>query len=291
MYYYKKPEIECHGCFCAIPTAVFDSSTGFDVCSTCGVVMEMVLDDTPEYEYSDRGSFVGHYGLPDSSLGTVVDTHNTLTKRLEASLADKQDLILQEIKNITGQICQAIHIRIPHVIYDTSVEIAKLHREKIYLSGGKKIASIAMSVYFACKLHNSDREIRLFSSACSIDMKLLNSAIKSIKETLNDTKYMTVANSDNKYYALVTQFIGRLHITEEDIKKLRRDSNNMIDRVSSIFDTGKKPRTIVATIIYMCALVNNMDIDMREISIATNVCSQSIGKCITFIKKEYDIEF
>ncbi|APC25555.1 Transcription factor IIB [Only Syngen Nebraska virus 5] len=289
--YFKAPELERGGCYCEVPTTIYDSMTGFDVCTTCGVVLEMVLDETPDYQYDDAGADMGHYGLAGASLGTMIDTHSTLTKRLEASLADKPDLVIQEIKNIAAQVCQAIHIRIPHVIYDTSVEIAKLHRDKIYLSGGKKIASIAMSVYFACKLHNSDREIRLFSSACSIDMKLLNSAIKSIKETLKDTKYMTVANSDNKYYALVTQFIGRLHITEEDTKKLRRDSNNMIDRVSSIFDTGKKPRTIVATIIYMCALSNNMDIDMREISIATNVCSQSIGKCLTFIKKEYNIDF
>lgn len=289
--FFKASELERGGCYCEVPTTIYDSTTGFDVCTTCGVVMEMVLDETPEYQYDDAGTDVGHYGLSGASLGTVIDTHNSLTKRLEASLADKPDMIIHEIKNIVAQVCQAIHIRIPHVIYDTAVEIARLHRDKIYLSGGKKIASIAMSVYFACKLHNSDREIRLFSSACSIDMKLLNSAVKSIKETLKDTQYIAISNGDNKYHALVTQFVGRLDISNEDVKKLRRDSNNMIDKISGIFDTGKKPRTIVATIMYICALTNNMDIDMREISLATNVCSQSIGKCITLIRKEYNIEF
>ncbi|AAC96475.1 hypothetical protein PBCV1_A107L [Paramecium bursaria Chlorella virus 1] len=289
--FFKAPELERGGCYCEVPTTIYDSMTGFDVCTTCGVVLEMVLDETPEYQYDESGTDVGHYGLSDASLGTVLDTQNTLTKRLEASLADKPDLIIHEIKNIAAQVCQAIHIRIPHIIYDTAIEIAKLHRDKIYLSGGKKIASIAMSVYFACKLHNSDREIRMFSSACSIDMKLLNSAIKSIKETLKDTKYMEISNGDNKYYALVTQFVDRLNISNEDIKKLRRDSNKMIDKISGIFDTGKKPRTIVASIIYICALSNTIDVDMREISVATGVCSQSIGKCITFIRKEYDINF
>jgi len=288
--YRKASELPQGGCYCETPTIIYDS-TGFDICSMCGVVLEMVLDDSPEYQYNDEGTDVGHYGLAGASLGTTVDSKNALLKRLEASLADKPDLILQEIKNITAQVCQAIHIRIPHIIYDTAVEIAKLHRDRVYLSGGKKFASIAMSVYFACKLNNSDREIRLFSSACSLDMKLLNSAIKSIKETLKDTKFMAIANSDNKYYALVTQFIDRLSITTDNAKKLRRDTLNTIDKISSVFDTGKKPRTIVATIVYICALSSGIDIDMREISLATNVCSQSLSKCAAFIKKEYQLDF
>ncbi|ABU43688.1 hypothetical protein PBCVNY2B_171L [Paramecium bursaria Chlorella virus NY2B] len=289
--FYVPSELERGRCYCEVSNLVHDVETGFEVCTTCGVVVDSILDESPEYQYDDRGHDIGYHGQQGASLGTVMDTNNKLTKRLEASLADTSDMILYEIKNVAEQVCLAIHIRVPHIIHDTAVEIASIHRERIYLSGRKKIASIAMAVYFACKLHGADREIRLFSTSCCIDMKLLNFAIKSIKEHLKDTKYIIISNSENKYHALITQFTERLNISTENIKKLRRNSNIMLDNISDIFDTGKKPRTIVASIICICALTNDMNLDLKEISRATNVCSQSISKCISYMKNKYNIDF
>ncbi|ABT14553.1 hypothetical protein NY2A_B154L [Paramecium bursaria Chlorella virus NY2A] len=289
--FYGPSELERGRCFCEVSNLVHDQGTGFEVCTNCGVVVDSILDESPEYQYDDRGNDIGFLGQQGASLGSIIDTNNKLTKRLEASLADTSDMILYDIKNIAAQVCNAIHIKVPHIIHDTAVEIASLHREKIYLSGGKKFASIAMAVYFACRLHGADREIRLFSSSCCIDMKLLNFAIKSIKEHLKDSKYIIIANGENKYYALVIQFTGRLNISTNHVKKLRRDCNTMLENISDIFDTGKKPRTIVASVICICSMQNSLNLDLKEISTATNVCAQSISKCVAFMQKNYDIDF
>ena len=56
MFTYNAPDINRGGCFCEVPTPYFDSMTSTDVCTTCGVVIEMVLDDSPEYGFDGEGN-------------------------------------------------------------------------------------------------------------------------------------------------------------------------------------------------------------------------------------------
>ena len=289
--YMQRRENDIGSCYCQEPEVIYDSSTGFDVCCRCGTVLEMVFDDSEGYHFDDHGADTGFHGMAGASLGTIMDTGSKLSKRIQASLMDRDDSMSSELKSMVATVCRALFIRDESVICSTAYEIAKLHREKVYLSGEKKRASVAMSVYLSCKIHKADREIRAISSACSLDMKMLNTAIKSIKESTKDTVFAAALNTDTKYDAFVVQFTDRLDVYTEDKKKLRRDVNNMLETIASIFDTGKKPRTIIASVIFICSMRLGLDIDKRQMSLSTNVCSQSMDKTMMYIKKTYNIDF
>lgn len=289
MYTYGPSELDPGSCFCGTPSLVYDSLTGFDVCMQCGVVVEQILDDGLEYHYTEDGIDVGFHGAESS--GTFMDVDNKLSKRLQASLMTKEDLDNRDMKDVLTQICLALKISLPNVIFDTALEIARLHREKVRLSGRKKNAAYAAAMYFSCKINNSEREIRLFSTTCCIDIKLLNFGIKSIKENLSDSQYMKVTKEENKHSALLSQFVSRLNISSEDAKKLRRDSLNMMDSIPDVFDSGKKPRTILSALIFINVFRLNIDIDKKEMSTALSVCSQSVDNCMNFIRKTYKIDF
>lgn len=286
---YGPSDIEPGSCFCGVPTLVYDSMTGYDVCCQCGVVVEQVFSEEIEYHYNENGEDVGFHGTESS--GTFMDVDNKLQKRLQASLMTKEDLDNRDMKDVLTQICLALKISLPNIIFDTGLEICRLHRQKVRLSGRKKNATYAAAMYFSCKINNSEREIRLFSTTCCIDIKLLNFGIKSIKENLSDSQYMKETKEENKHSALLSQFVSRLNISPDEAKKLRRDSLNMMDSIPDVFDSGKKPRTILSALIFINVFRLGIDIDKKEMSTALNVCSQSVDGCMHFIRKNYKIDF
>jgi transcription initiation factor TFIIIB Brf1 subunit/transcription initiation factor TFIIB len=253
------------------------------------MVVEQVFSEEIEYHYTQDGKDIGFHGTESS--GTFMDDGSKISKRLQASLMSKEDLDNRDMKDVLTQICLALKISLPNIIFDTALEISRLHREKVRLSGRKKNATYAAAMYFSCKINNSEREIRLFSTTCCIDIKLLNFGIKSIKENLNDSQYMKVTKEENKHSALLSQFVTRLDISSDEAKKLRRDSLNMMDSIPDVFDSGKKPRTILSAIIFINVFKLGIDIDKKEMSTALNVCSQSVDGCMNFIRKTYKIDF
>jgi transcription initiation factor TFIIIB Brf1 subunit/transcription initiation factor TFIIB len=195
----------------------------------------------------------------------------------------------RETKKTVQDICLTLRIPVPNVIYDTAVEIATLHRRRVRLSGRKKHAVVAAAVYFSCKLHDAEREIRVFSSTCCMNAKLLNFGIKTIKEHLSDTQYMNCTEQQSKHYSLASQFINRLDMPPEHFKRLRRDVLDTIDSIPGLFDTGKKPRTILSAIILMSIRRMNMDVDKKKMFQTFRVCSQSVDNCATFIQNTYNV--
>jgi transcription initiation factor TFIIIB Brf1 subunit/transcription initiation factor TFIIB len=285
MYNYGPSDLEASGCFCETPIIIFDSATSTEICAGCGVVMEMVLDESPEYGYDDNGADVSY---TSSFSGTTVQfSDNKLANKLQVTAMTNADVKAQEMKRTVDTICSAYHIQTPHIIRDMAMELATKLDECVRICGKKRFASYAAAVYFSCKLNNAYRELRSFSEVCGVDIKNLNFAVKMFKEHLNE--YISPKNSPHD--TLVSSTILKFNIDEESKKLLRKVVLNMIDAHSDIFDSGRKPRTIVAALLLINVFCHNIQLDVRDIAESMGICHTSIATCAREISKVYGIQF
>ena len=286
-----RPQIEPGSCYCGTSDHhIFDSLSSCDVCQQCGVVVEQVLDDTPDYAYGDDGTNNGFHGIEGYS--TYIDDKSALSKRLQASLMTTDEKLTRDRREIVTIICDAFKIQKENVIFDTTISIASMHHDKVKLSGRKKVALIAAAFYFSCKIHHAARDARTVANVCGLDIKILNFGIKSIREHLSDSQYMSTSNvNTSANHVLSEQFVAMLDIDNDTMKTLRKDVWNMIDKLSDAFDSGRKPRTVVSAIIVICLFQNNVSFDKKEVATKFGVCSQSIDSAMRSLKKEYSLVF
>jgi len=291
MFMSARPQIEPGSCYCGTSDHhIFDSLSSCDVCQQCGVVVEQVLDDTPDYAYGDDGTNNGFHGIEGYS--TYIDDKSALSKRLQASLMTTDEKLTRDRREIVTIICDAFKIQKENVIFDTTISIASMHHDKVKLSGRKKVALIAAAFYFSCKIHHAARDARTVANVCGLDIKILNFGIKSIREHLSDSQYMSTSNvNTSANHVLSEQFVAMLDIDNDTMKTLRKDVWNMIDKLSDAFDSGRKPRTVVSAIIVICLFQNNVSFDKKEVATKFGVCSQSIDSAMRSLKKEYSLVF
>ena len=274
------PQLESGSCYCGTNKYhIFDPMESVDVCQQCGVVVEQVLDDTPDYAYGDDGSNNGFHGIEGYS--SYVDDGRMLTKRLQASLMTTDEKLARDRREVVTIICDAFKIQKENVIFDTTISIASMHHDKVKLSGRKKIALIAAAVYFSCKIHHAARDARTIANICGLDIKLINFAIKSIREHLSDSQYMSIiVGNTSSNHNLAETFVAMLDIDNGVMKMLRKNVWNMIDTLADSFDSGRKPRTVVSAMIVICMFQNNIRFDKKEVATKFGVCSQSIDSCM-----------
>jgi transcription initiation factor TFIIIB Brf1 subunit/transcription initiation factor TFIIB len=289
---YAPPGLPEGECYCGTHEFhIYDSAIAANICTQCGVVVDHVLDDTPEYQYGDDGRDNGFHGIEKYS--TYIDDGRALTKRLQASMMTCEERRSRDRREILLIICGAFKIDKDSLIMKTSLSIAELHQEKVQLSGKKRVASLAAAFYFACKIHNAAREIRSISTTCGIDIGVLNFGLKSIREHLADTAYMSNAEDRtlSSNHTLAERFVNMLDIDAEQRKVLRRDVLNKIDAMTDAFSSGKKPRTIVSAVIFITMFSLGIRFDKKKVASQFGVCTQSIDGCMRSLKKQYNLDF
>jgi hypothetical protein len=292
MFMPTRSQIEPGSCYCGTSDHhIFDSLSSFEVCQQCGVVVEQVLDDTPDYAYGDDGSNNGFHGIEGYS--TYIDDKSALSKRLQASLMTTDEKLTRNRREVATIICDAFKIpKDNNIIFDTTVNIASLHHDKVKLSGRKKVALIAAAFYFSCKIHHAARDARIIANICSLDIKILNFGIKSIRENLSDSQYMSTSiGNTSANHVLAQRFVEMLDIDNSTMKVLRKNVWAMIDTSMDAFSSGRKPRTVVSAIIVICMFQSGISFDKKEVATKFGVCSQSIDSCMKSLKKEYQLDF
>ena len=250
--------------------------SGFDVCRSCGEVIEMVLDDSVPYNF-DNGIDDGYHGVPNSFLGSHIEI-SKLHTRLQESLKTPQEVSSREYGKDIDDVCRLLNIPPDHVVCHTAKEISQKRREKHNCHRRK--ATAASCVYLSCKIHKAARELRLISSKCSIDMKSLSRELKTVMEIV---KYETSFDVTSSYHAIAIQFIQNLGYS--DLRNIKRHVLNMLEMYDSLFDHGKKPRSLVAAIVFAVSNKFEPSIDIHQVSSASGVCGQTIIKTLAFIKK------
>ncbi|AGE58989.1 hypothetical protein PBCVOR070422_130L [Paramecium bursaria Chlorella virus OR0704.2.2] len=285
MFLYNRPsDTSANGCFCEVPTIIYDSQMGTEICTACGVVLERVLDESPEYGYDENGTDISY---ASSFSGVVIQTDNALTNKIQKTTMTSADVESSEMKKTIHTICDAFHIPSPNVIRDTAIELSSMLREKVKICGKKRYACYAVAVYFACSLNHAKRELRSFHTVCSVEIKNLNFAVKTFRQYIGEQ----LVEKNNPHDALISSTIAKFSISEEHKKTLRKLVLNMADQHTGIFDSGRKPRTIIASLIMINVFRSDVPLDMREIADVMQICHSSISSGAKDLSKTYNIEF
>ena len=285
MFIYNRPaDTSANGCFCEVPTIIYDSQMGTEICAACGVVLERVLDESPEYGYDENGTDISY---ASSFSGVVIQTDNALTNKIQKTMMTSADVESGEMKKTIHTICDAFHIPSPNVIRDTAIELSSMLREKVKICGKKRYACYAVAVYFACSLNHAERELRSFHTVCSVEIKNLNFAVKTFRQYIGEQ----LVEKNNPHDALISSTIAKFSISEEHKKTLRKLVLNMADQHTGIFDSGRKPRTIIASLIMINVFRSDVPLDMREIADVMQICHSSISSGAKDLSKIYNIEF
>lgn len=257
---------------------------GTEICAACGVVLERVLDESPEYGYDENGTDISY---ASSFSGVVIQTDNALTNKIQKTTMTSADVESGEMKKTIHTICDAFHIPSPNVIRDTAIELSSMLREKVKICGKKRYACYAVAVYFACSLNHAKRELRSFHTVCSVEIKNLNFAVKTFRQYIGEQ----LVEKNNPHDALISSTIAKFSISEEHKKTLRKLVLNMADQHTGIFDSGRKPRTIIASLIMINVFRSDVPLDMREIADVMQICHSSISSGAKDLSKTYNIEF
>jgi len=285
MFLYNRPsDTSANGCFCEVPTIIYDSQMGTEICAACGVVLESVLDESPEYGYDENGTDISY---ASSFSGVVIQTDNALTNKIQKTMMTSADVESSEMKKTIHTICDAFHIPSPNTIRDTAIELASNLREKVKICGKKRYACYAVAVYFACSLSHAKRELRTFHTVCSVEIKNLNFAVKTFRQYIGEQ----LVEKNNPHDALISSTIAKFSISEEHKKTLRKLVLNMAEQNTDIFDSGRKPRTIIASLIMINVFRSDVPLDIREIADVMQICHSSISSGAKDLSKTYNIEF
>jgi len=265
-------------CDCDTPNPVFDSVQSEEICMNCGVVLDHILYDGREWGFDDSGKDVGHVGQAGARLGTIMDPFDRVSKRVVAASADRTDVSERENEGIVDTQCRSLKIS-STVISATAKDMFRIHLSAKTLGGETKQAAAAACLYYACRAERANRELRLISSVCQIDMRAMNAAAKTVKDTLRTTAYgPKIAEHNGGIEALVDVFLDRLRLPPDDRRALWRYTTKTLREVEYLFDSGRKPRTIVGGIIYVAAANLHMDIPKKNIMEAAGVCAQTLDK-------------
>jgi len=287
----SRPQLEPGSCYCQTSEFhIYDTLASVDVCQQCGVVVDQVLYDNSEYEFGDDGSDNRSHGV--ANYTPYIDNNSTLSKRLQASLMTPEERDARDRRKVVEIVCDAFKIPRENVIFDTTMNIAASHREKIKLSGRKKIAVIVAAFYFACRIHHAARDAQTIVKVCGLDNRMMNFGIKSIREILAGSKHMAAIDDNiSANHTIAGRFVEMLDIDDGVKKNLRKQVWSTIDSLSDAFTTGRKPKTVISAIIVICMFQNNISFDKKEASSVFGVCSQSIDTCMKFLQKEYNLKF
>lgn len=290
MLVYGPSEILSGQCFCEMPNPVYDSGTGFDVCSVCGVVMEMILDETAEYGYDRDGNDISYVSqFSGSKIDFKTPNVTTYSNKLQDRTMTSKDIKHNEMKKTIDAICDAFKIPLPSIIRDQAVGLMeKLEERGVFPHGKKRFASYAVAVFFSCKLNDASRELRSFATTLSMDIKDINYAVNLFRQELPE---LLVRRTTSEHEVLLNSSLKKMDLDSGVERVMRKNALDIMSEHSDIFETGRKPRTVIAGLLMIMVFRHDLGIDVRKISASMDISHSSVSTAAKEISKMCKIEF
>ena len=299
----KTPEadIECVECSviddaicpeCASIDIVKDPARGELICGNCGLVLEdHIIDQGPEwraYESKEinkkaRTGSPGSLIIHDKGLSTMIDWHDQdifgrkLTpkkraqiyrlrrwqtrSRVHSSLARNLSKAMSELDRLASQ------IELPRDIKERAALIYRKAIKGGHIKGKKIGATVAASIYAACRLHKLPRTLEEITKFAKVSRKELARNYRFIIESLN-LKVPLMEASD-----YISRFGQELELSTH-IQKAARDILTQAQQKE--LTTGKDPKGLAAAALYMAGVLEGERRTQRDISRVAHVTEVTI---------------
>jgi transcription initiation factor TFIIIB Brf1 subunit/transcription initiation factor TFIIB len=274
---------------------VEDVSKGIIVCSGCGLILDEIIDASPEWRsYSDSRRQVNgrcsrpiNPHLPQSSLGTSIRgiSYYSPIRRLQRwNYMSYRERSLNEVLKYIQSICRKYNI-LKCIEDDAKIlfknfknckhKTGKSKGRYIILRGINKAGLIAACVFFACKrkrVTRSPKEIaRIFNikvfeltKGCNLFLKLLR---------IHNMSYECIPSKSNHY---IRRYCRQLSIKNKEYINQSIQIANNINKLN-IADDHTSLSVATGSILIMANL-NNLDIPRKKLTDRFEVTEVTIKK-------------
>ena len=275
-------------------------------CNKCGLLLNIVLDQTPEWRYygandskqsnPTRCGYISNKLLPKSSLGTLVTRRygesyemrkirkyhswNSMPYR-ERSLYDVFTTITIRSKNHGISGC----------IIEEAKTLYKLVSENKISRGSNRKGLIAACIYIACKIKNVPRSSKEIAEIFSISPTNMTKGCKrfmNIINTNNITNNVSINLSSSTSTDFIHRFCSKLNLSNDIIKICLYVANKAEEYYLVSENT---PPSVAAGSIYLVSMTFNLKLSKKDISKQCKISEVTICKCYKKLKEYYEYIF
>jgi transcription initiation factor TFIIB len=298
---HQTPDIECIPCEpvkdatcaeCGSTNIVHDTSRGEKICGDCGLVIEEhIIDQGPEwraYEAKDinkkaRTGSPAHLMIHDKGLSTMIDWHDQdifgkkiqpkkraqiyrlrrwqIRSRVHSSLARNLSKAMGELDRLASQ------LELPKDIKEKAALIYRRAIKGGYIKGKKIGATVAASIYAACRLRKMPRTLEEITRFAKVRKKELARNYRFLVECLK-LKIPLMTASD-----YVTRFSEELQLSPH----IQQEANRIISKAEDKELTiGKDPKGLAAAAIYITGVLEGERRTQRDISRVSHITEVTI---------------
>lgn len=280
---------------------VTDFSYGINVCSSCGIVINNILDDNREWkQYNEdkenniRNSM--NYFLPQSSLGTTIACSNRLAlKRLHnwSSMPYKERSLNNVLKDIQSR-CRTNNL-MKYIEDDAKILYKNISESKhpdgknkgknIIIRGSNRKSLIAACVFFACKRNGNTRSPHEIAKIFDLNHKEITKGCK-IFLNLMRIREMTYATQTSTAEHFIIRYCRELKISKNIIPQALQISKN-IQKLN--IASAHTPFSVAIGSIMAIINLNNLNITKKIIVEKFDVTEVTITKAYKKIEKYIQI--
>lgn len=262
-------------------TWVTDWAQGDVVCTRCGVVVEgHIIDESPEWTHRAGEADKSRVGMASTDLGTYIDTKRR--KLRDASWTPKERA-RREGLDLVNSFLALMSLSTSGGIAATAREIFVDFDDAKGVRSDTRRHAAAAAVYFACKMENAGRELRLVASVCDIDQKQFNAVTAEFKDALKYKPYHDLMHQALHPSKLLDVFLDRLRLPTADRKRVWKCATQLTNDLQGLMDCGRKPRTLCAGIVWTSLQRQGIDVPKKTVSEACAVCQQTLDKVAALI--------
>ena len=277
---------------CEEGNIIKDPARGEVICGECGLVIEdHVIDQGPEwraYESKEinkkaRTGSPGSLIIHDKGLSTVIDWHDQdifgkkitpkkraqiyrlrrwqIRSRVHSSLARNLSKAMSELDRLASQ------IELPKDIKERAALIYRKAIKGGHIKGKKIGATVAASIYAACRLHKVPRTLEEITRYAKVSKKELARNYRFIVERLN-LKIPLMEATD-----YVSRFSEELQLSPH----VQKEASKILGSArKKDLTTGKDPKGLAAAALYIAGVLEGERRTQRDISRVSHVTEVTI---------------
>lgn len=277
---------------CGAQNIVKDPARGEVICGDCGLVIEdRIIDQGPEwraYESKEiskkaRTGSPGSLIIHDKGLSTMIDWHDQdifgkkinpkkraqiyrlrrwqIRSRVHSSLARNLSKAMNELDRLSSQ------IELPRDIKERAALIYRKAIKGGHIKGKKIGATVAASIYAACRLFKIPRTLEEITIYAKVSKKELARNYRFIVECLN----LRIPLMDATDY--ISRFSQELDLTPHTQHEAIRILDQAQTRDLTI---GKDPKGLAAAALYIAGVLEGERRTQRDISRISHVTEVTI---------------
>ena len=267
-----------------------DYSTGYNICTNCGITLTEIIDNTAEWRFYNsedtksgdpsRCGCPSNPFLPKSSLGTNILSYNKqLTRTHNWGIMDYNETSLNNTFEDIKLKCHKNNI--PQIVINSACHYAHLiKKSKVITRGKNRIALHAAAVFVSCQKHEKSYTPADISKIFNINVKNITQGYKKFCEIMSNTNNLNdlVNDVDN---------LTAVNYVDRFCKKIKYNSKyteiskyiaNQIDKIQINWENKNKPLSLASGCILLTATEYNLPITKKDVSEICNVSPVTVNK-------------